>query len=197
MGLFSRKDISKLKDEELIQQYKKSGKTELVGELFKRYTHLVLGCCMKYLKNEADARDMVMQIFEKLMVDLKDHEVGYFKGWLFTVSRNACLMELRKRKTKNQHTENYLADVKNDVETGEDQHLDFEDNGVDQIDALEGAIAQLNEAQKTCIELFYLKKHSYAEVADLTGYSLKQVKSYLQNGKRNLRILMTNGNSSG
>ena len=196
------RDLRQPADEELAARYRESGDTALIGELFKRYTHLVLGLCMKYLKNESDARDMVMQIFEKLIVDLREHEVEHFKGWLYTVSRNACLMELRRRKTHLQKVEEYRQAERSGMENGQLSHPEYE-GGIEgwidgeaggreaRLDALEGALARLNDQQKTCIELFYLRKHSYQEVADATGYTLKQVKSYLQNGKRNLRIILS------
>lgn len=158
--------------------------------LFKRYTTLVLGLAMKYMKNEADARDMVMQVFEKLLVELKTAEIDYFKGWLFTVSRNVCLMELRKRKSLREKEEAFKVSAASDVELAPVWHLDTETSQNGQLDALHQAIAQLNSDQRSCIELFYLQKQSYAQVAEQTGFSMKQVKSYLQNGKRKLRILM-------
>jgi len=56
---------------------------------------------------------------------------------------------------------------------------------------LPNAISNLNTEQRLCINLFYLKEKCYEEISMQTGYSLKQVKSYIQNGKRNLKIYLS------
>ena len=215
MGLFAKKfnagTSADLADEVLVVRYRETGDKNLVGELFKRYTYPVIGVAYKYLQDRDDARDLVMQVFEKLLVDLREHEVADFKPWLFAVVRNAALMELRSRKSIRNREEGYwmhvAAEGESDgddfVESQQDWHLSFQGNGlqtsIDPASHLENAILQLNDAQKRCVELFYLQKKSYQEVADSTGFSLKQVKSHLQNGKRNLRLILeqTMGNSSG
>jgi RNA polymerase sigma-70 factor (ECF subfamily) len=57
-------------------------------------------------------------------------------------------------------------------------------------DLLEEAIQELSEEQKLCVNLFYLQKKSYQQITDRTGFTLMQVKSYIQNGKRNLKIIL-------
>ena len=52
------------------------------------------------------------------------------------------------------------------------------------------SLEELNPEQKQCLILFYLEKKSYQEISENTGFSLMQVKSYIQNGKRNLKILL-------
>jgi RNA polymerase sigma factor (sigma-70 family) len=187
--LFRQKNISNQPDAELIAQYRKSNNTKLVGELFNRYAHLVYGVCLKYLKKPADAEDAAMKIFEKLLEDLKNHEVQNFQSWLHIVSKNHCLMDLRKRANSSptvdfESASYHITDVSNveEVELKEEQ-----------LNGLEKAIHQLNEEQKNCIELFYLQEKCYQEVAEITGYTIKQVKSYIQNGKRNLKLIL-NGN---
>lgn len=189
-----KRHINELSDDELVQKYKKSGEADYVGELFERYTHMVYLVCMKYLKNPMDSEDMSMVIFEKLMKDLPKYEVRNFKYWLHTVSKNQCLVFLDKQKRIRHKEDNYQ---------GMQQALMENDHGFDHIDEkelqltnLEEAITLLNQEQKECIELFYLKKKSYVEVAELTGYELKKVKSYIQNGKRNLKKHLENMTSS-
>jgi RNA polymerase sigma-70 factor (ECF subfamily) len=186
-------DYSELPDNELIHYYRSSGSTEPVGYLFTRYSHLVYGVCLKYLKNESDAQDAVMDIFEKLMEDLKNHEVKNFKSWLYSVSKNFCLMELRKVKPVSRVNDHSLEKFSEEFMDSElVLHLDNKYQTDDKIEKVQQAIKQLNHEQKWCIELLYLHQKSYKEVSDITGYSMKQVKSYIQNGKRNLKnILMT------
>jgi RNA polymerase sigma factor (sigma-70 family) len=172
-------------DNELINSYSKTGENFLVGILYERYGHLVLGLCIKYLKNKDEAREAVLQIFERLLGDLKKHKVEYFKSWLYTYSKNFCLMELRKRQSA----------LKKELELKENAHLvmDFSDPAhleekEKQLALMEQALSQLNADQKTCIDLFYLRNKSYNEIVQITGYSNNDVKSYIQNGKRNLKL---------
>ena len=177
----------------LIDQYKSGGDKTLVGELFKRYTHLVFGVCMKYLKDEDESKDAVMQIFEKLMDSLKEHEVHNFKSWLHVTTRNHCLMQLRANK-KMQKTSFDNKDVGESMEnTYQLHHIDEEDKEAD-LQAMEKAISFLQNEQRQCIELFYLQEKSYRQIVDITGFELKKVKSYIQNGKRNLKIALQKQN---
>ena len=141
---------------------------------------------MKYLKDEESSKDAVMQIFEKLFVDLHKHEVGNFKSWLHSVTRNYCLHIIRDSKYQNQK----LKDFSNSEEEVMENQLFLYQDSVnvleDRVADLERELGNLSKEQRVCVELFYLKDKSYQEIADETGYSLNQVKSYIQNGKRNL-----------
>ncbi|MCX6234593.1 MAG: sigma-70 family RNA polymerase sigma factor [Bacteroidetes bacterium] len=185
--LFSKKNTLPETDSDLIARFRSSNNPHIIGELFNRYTHLVFGVCMKYLKDEEEAKDAVMQIFENLFKDLNVHNVENFKSWLHTVTKNYCLMELRKARAEAISFENLPDEF---MESADVEHLD----GVPDIieDKMMEAVKHLNEEQKTCIELFYLHKKSYIEITQITGYSLKQVKSHVQNGKRNLKIILSN-----
>ncbi|MEL6256624.1 MAG: sigma-70 family RNA polymerase sigma factor [Bacteroidota bacterium] len=189
-----KKHIKALSDDELVQGYKDSGEAEYVGELFERYTHMVYLVCMKYLKDPMEAEDMSMVIFEKLMKDLPKYEVRNFKYWLHTVSKNQCLVFLDKQKRKRHKEDNYQDMQQGIVENGVE--FDLIDEKEIQLTNLEEAITRLNEGQQECIKLFYLQKKSYVEVAEMTGYDLKKVKSYIQNGKRNLKKHLENMTSS-
>lgn len=180
----SYKDLS---DSELLASYKKSGDKIFVGILYKRYSHLVFGLCMKYLKDEDEAQDAVLNIFTKLFDDLLKHNIEYFKSWLYTFTKNHCLMNLRSAQTKLKRNLEYSADVKTFMETGEEMHQNANKREQEYV-ALEKALAELNEEQRACVELFYMKDKSYNEIAELTGYPVNSVKSYIQNGKRNLKI---------
>lgn len=180
------KDIGQLQDEQLLEEYRKSADKNLVGILFKRYSHLVLGLCLKYLKNEDEAKDAVVGIFEKLMKDLLSHEVQRFKPWLCTVSRNYCLMHLRKYKKQWQQEEDVDKVVHLDGEIGDEAARLKEV----ELSLLEDGIASLKDEQQRCVELFYLKQYSYEQVATETGMTAKSVKSNIQNGKRNLRLFL-------
>lgn len=190
----AKKNLSGLSDEELIKKFLESGDKHFFGVLFQRYTHLVFGACMKYLKNKDESEDAVMDIFEKLMSELKSHEVHNFKGWLYTVSRNHCLMKIRKEKQmKMTHDSEKIDGLV--VEMPAPMHLSNKMEKEIELNNLEHAMTRLSEEQRICVELFYLQQKCYTEVAAITKYSLNEVKSYIQNGKRNLKnyLIAING----
>ena len=174
-------------DLELVALYKSSNDKLYVGELYKRYTHLVLGMCIQYYKDKELAKDAVIQIFEKLFEELQKREVENFKAWLSFVVRNYCISELRKLKTQQERISDYQYLNTQDKEETE---IDSKEKLL-QIEKLEHALNELNPFQKKCIELFYYKNMSYTEIVAITGYSANEVKSYIQNGKRNLKTLLT------
>jgi RNA polymerase sigma-70 factor (ECF subfamily) len=171
-------------DVELLNLYYADHNQEWMGILLERYTLLLLGVCMKYLKDENEARDCVQQIFLKVLTEVGKYKIEFFKSWLYMVAKNHCLMRLRAKGAKNiKELNDHDA-----VFTGTDEH-DLISNEKT-YDLLENALDELSEEQKQCVILFYLKKNSYHQIAEKTGYNLMQVKSYIQNGKRNLKILI-------
>lgn len=177
-----------LPDIELIELYKKSKDKAFIGELYTRYTGFTFSVCMKYLKNSDDCHDAVMQIFEKLFDSLLVHEVQNFKPWLYSVAKFQCLHILRDKQSKKEfilepEKFSYLH-MENDTEMYLDEKIRLEEN----IEILEQQISGLSEEQRICVELFYVKDKCYKEIVDETGFTLNQVKSYIQNGKRNLQM---------
>lgn len=174
-------------DAELLQNFYKDHDNKWLGILLPRYTLLLLGVCMKYLKNEEDARDCVQQIFLKVINELRKYEVEYFKSWIYMIAKNHCLMKLRDHKNVTVELREH-ATVAANAETDKKQYIEKDEL----LQRMESALNKLNPDQKLCVKLFYLQKKSYSEVAEITGFSMMQVKSYLQNGKRNLKLLMEN-----
>ncbi len=180
-----------LSDEELVHRYRNSHDLIYIGELYVRYTHLVYGVCLKYFHNDADAQDAVMQIFEKLIKELKKHHIESFKPWLHTVVKNHCMMEFRKEATTSKKEAELKKTIKDTVESPDTDHLDNEDDKEIMVLYLSTGMDSLKEEQRTCVEMFYLRDMSYQQIADETGYSMNEVKSYIQNGKRNLKNYIT------
>lgn len=179
-----------MSDAELIERYRYSYDNAYIGELFQRYSHMLFGVCLKYTKNEQEAKDMVMDVFEKVLTDLKRHQVENFRTWIYTVAKNQCLMAYRKEKRVEERHEAYINLSKEIMESDLPAHLNGESE--EETDRkLNVAIESLNTEQKECIRLFYFEKKSYEEIESQTGYTFKQVKSYLQNGKRNLKIQLS------
>jgi RNA polymerase sigma-70 factor (ECF subfamily) len=171
-------------DSELLEKFYSDRNNDWLGILLQRYTLLLLGVCMKYLKNEEDAKDAVQQIFLKAINELNKYKVSYFKSWIYMIAKNYCLMKLRdKGKTHleiNDHAITADEPVEIDVLLEKD----------DLLNKMNEVLKQLNKEQQQCLTLFYLEKKSYTEVASITGYHIMSVKSHIQNGKRNLRLLM-------
>jgi RNA polymerase sigma factor (sigma-70 family) len=175
-----------LTDQELLENFYSDGNNQWLGALLPRYTLLLLGVCMKYLKNEEEAKDCVQHIFLKAITELPKYRVEYFKAWMYMVARNHCLMRLRSRQGKMpvEIREQHLSTIGDEYERQDHVAKDL------LLQDMEIALEQLNPEQKQCITLFYLEKKSYQEIAAETGYTLLQVKSYIQNGKRNLKIML-------
>jgi RNA polymerase sigma factor (sigma-70 family) len=179
-----------LTDLELLQLYQLNGDTVIIGLLYKRHITMALGVANKYLKPEDDAKDAVMQVFEQLIQNIKFHKIENFKSWLYSVIKNFCLMKLRKEKNLTLVREEEGKNIFSVMEKEQLLHQDDIKLKESNLTNLEMSIATLNEEQKRCIELFYLQQKSYAEVVEITGYSLNNVKSFIQNGKRNLKLKM-------
>ncbi len=184
MGWFNKKHKADTTDDEaLLQQYRQTGDLTVLGRLYKPYMPLVFGVCLKYLQDEEQSKDAVMQIFEELVVKASRHDIKQFKSWLYVLSRNFCLMQLRaKKKTEVISMDEFmeLPFVLHHEEVSNEQSLT----------ALEKCMQTLSAEQQRSVELFYIREKCYKEVAELTGYSLNEVKSYIQNGKRNLKICL-------
>lgn len=180
-------EINTLTDQELLQRYKADGNSEWIGVLFDRYALLLLGMCMKYLKNEEDARDAVQQIFLKVLSDVHKHEVQFFRAWIYQVAKNYCLMQLRQQHLK--HKEEITDNTIGKMVAEEDDKRAHQEKDI-LLENMEQAMVSLNADQRICLELFYLHKKSYQQIADETGFNLMQVKSHIQNGKRNLKIIL-------
>lgn len=170
-------------DNELLEKFYSDHDNQWLGIVLQRYTLLLLGVCMKYLKNEEEAKDAVQQIFLKAITELGKYKVIYIKSWLYMVARNYCLMKLRDKNVF------ISVEEKTQLAAAENDRKEIADKEAT-LTLLENSLEELNPEQKTCVTLFYLHKKSYQEIVDTTGFSLLQVKSYIQNGKRNLKILV-------
>jgi RNA polymerase sigma-70 factor (ECF subfamily) len=174
-----------LTDSQLLENYYSGKDQQWIGILLERYTLLLLGVCMKYIKNEEEAKDCVQQIFLKVLTEVAKYRIEFFKSWLYMVAKNHCLMKLRnKHGHKTGELNEEIAEIK-----AENNHWDSLSNE-QTYSLLDEAINELNNEQRLCIDLFYLQKNSYQQVAGKTGYSAMQVKSFIQNGKRNLRLIL-------
>jgi RNA polymerase sigma-70 factor (ECF subfamily) len=187
MWLFKKRDFAT--DEELALNYYNTGDKELVGLLFEKHVKTVFGVCLFYFRDKDIAKDAVMQIFEKLITELKKTEVKNFKGWLSFVVRNYCISEIRKNKNKYKFPESYLDfELKESSAEEEEKILGVSDD--EMVEYIQACLFELKQNQRVCVELFYLKSQSYQQIVDKTNFSLNEVKSFIQNGKRNLKLLI-------
>jgi len=172
-------------DQELLERFYADRDNQWLGILLERYTLLLLGVCMKYLKNEELARDSVQQIFLKAITELQKYKVEYFKSWIYMVAKNHCLMQLRDKPGKN--TIEVRDSMPAEASEPDKESLLLNEKTYEYMDE---ALNELNADQQLCVTLFYMEKKSYQQIADQTGYSMMQVKSHIQNGKRNMRLLI-------
>lgn len=187
MWLFNKK-VNKT-DEDLISAYKQSGNKKIFADLFKNHVNTIYGTCLFYLQDTDEAKDAVMNIFEKLMADLKQNEIKNFKGWLSFVVRNHCISVIRKKNTVFKNTKSYydfeykdaFLETEFKIESVDDEKM---------LQHLQECLPKLKPEQQKCIELFYLKDLSYQQINQLTGYEINEVKSYIQNGKRKLKLMI-------
>jgi RNA polymerase sigma factor (sigma-70 family) len=183
--MFSLRKSTSLSDAELLSQFKSTFNLVPLSDLFMRYSALVYGVCLKYLKDRDEAKDMVMQVYEKLPSKLKNHEVLNFKSWLYTTTRNECLMHLRSQKSRiKEKIDPFI------MESELIMHLEEEPQTEPNLAKLEGCIEELAAEQKDCVRLFFIQEKCYKEISEATGFEMSKVKSYIQNGKRNLKICM-------
>lgn len=183
------KDISNstLPDSALLLLYKKDGDLATLGQLYQRYMELVYGVCLKYFKEPERSKDAVMQIFEELIVKLKKHEIENFRSWLHQVAKNYCLMQLRT--PRNLKTVEIPASL---MQSDEHVHLNGVLDKEENFQRLEFCLASLTEDQRRAVTLFYMEGKCYNEIVQLMGQEWNQVRSFIQNGRRNLKICMDN-----
>lgn len=172
-------------DSELVEQFKSSGDLKILACLYQRYMEMLYGVCLKYLKDRELAKDAVMAVFEELVLKLPRHNIDYFRGWLYALAKNYCLMQLRSAKN--------LRPLEFDPErmqTGEELHLPGELDREFELKNMSECLETLSAEQKIAVELFYLKGKCYKEIAMHTGLEWNRIRSHIQNGRRNLKICM-------
>lgn len=180
------KVIKNLRDEELILQFCANKDSDAFAILYQRYSHLVYGVNLKYLKHEEDAKDATTQVFEKLIAEICRHDIQLFKAWLYRVAKNHCLMNLRNRR----HETKLVGEFDElNMEFVDNMHLAIEKEKM--LSRMEDAMKELGIEQQQCIYYFYIDKMTYSEIMNKTGFTFMQVKSFIQNGKRNLKQKLT------
>lgn len=182
----NKENKDNISDQELLDRFYATKDNQWLGILLQRYTLLLLGVSMKYLKNEEESKDAVQQIFLKAITELQKYQVTYIKSWLYMIAKNYCLMKLRDKTGRNtQEITDGTPPISsldiNKAELAEKEEM---------LSLVESSMNELNAEQKTCVTLFYLQKNTYNEVSEKTGFNLMQVKSFIQNGKRNLKLLV-------
>jgi RNA polymerase sigma factor (sigma-70 family) len=174
-----------IEDKELLNRFYSDGNNQWLGILLQRYTLLLYGVCNKYLKDEEEAKDAVQQIFLKVITEVQKYKVDYFKSWLYMVAKNLCLMKIREKHGR------VPLEISDKFAAAEDGFSKTDLLKKDQtLSLIEEGLKELNAEQKLCLTLFYLQKQTYQQITDFTGFNLLQVKSYIQNGKRNLKLIV-------
>ncbi len=185
MSFLKKIPADSLTDAELILRYKKTEDLEILGQLYQKYMDLVYGVCLKYFKESERSKDAVMQIFEELVIKLKKHEVENFKSWLYQLTKNHCLMQLRT--PRNLKTVDIPESI---MQSEENVHLDGMLDKEENLQRLEYCLTTLTDEQRKAVQLFYLEGKCYNEIVALMGQEWNQVRSFIQNGRRNLKLCM-------
>jgi RNA polymerase sigma factor (sigma-70 family) len=193
LKIFSGKSTDSLSEQERLRQYRRTGDIKLLGAVFEPYLEMLYAVCYKYLRAEDESKDAVMQIFEKLVIDLRNHEIDHFKNWLHSVARNHCLMQLRSR--------HVFITLEGDIdkEGNGPPYSETLDSAIQldhQLTSLEKCLEALVAEQRVSVEMFYKQEKCYREISAETGFELSKVKSYIQNGKRNLKLCMDRNGSN-
>lgn len=177
-------------DEDLLKHYKQSGDKELFSQLFKNHVKSIYGTCLFYFHDKDEAQDATMQLFEKLLNTIHTQNIVNFKGWLSFVVRNHCISIIRKNKSHQKNIQSYyeFEYAEANLEEEEKTHSVTDET---MLMNLELCLLKLKNPQQICLTLFYLQNKSYQAIADETSYSLNEIKSYIQNGKRNLKLLLS------
>lgn len=181
-------DKTPLSDTELLDRYRRTDNIAYLGELYGRYAALVYGVALKYLRNSPDAEDAVMELFELLPGKVRRSEIREFRTWLYSVIRNHSLGLLRR--AGRMPTAELVREPGEEAEIA--RLLNAEQSDDARIAALEQCLERLPDPQRRSIRLFFWERKSYADIADITSWHLKSIKSYIQNGKRNLRLCLEN-----
>lgn len=177
--------LAHIEDKELLNKFYSDGNNQWLGILLERYTLLLFGVCMKYLKDEEEAKDAVQQIFLKVITEVQKYKVDYFKSWLYMIAKNLCLMKIREKHGR------VPVEISDKIAATEEAYTKTELLEKDQtLSLIEEGLNELSAEQKLCVTLFYLQKKTYQQITDFTGFNLLQVKSYIQNGKRNLKLIV-------
>lgn len=192
MAFLKNIPTNELPDKELVNLFRTSGNMDVLAVLFQRYMDLLYGVCLKYLKQPETAKDGVMQIFEELVTKLPKHEVDNFKSWLYTLAKNHCLMQLRT--PKNLKTTEFKPES---MQLEEEVHLNGIQLKEENLQKMERCLQTLSIEQKKAVELFYLQNKCYKEIAEATGIEWNKIRSFIQNGRRNLKICMEKGEEVG
>ena len=185
MALLKTISQTSLSDDELVQLYQQYHQQDVLAKLYLRYSDLLYGTCVKYLKDQELAKDAVMNIYQEVLLKLKTHQVENFKSWLYVFAKNHCLMQLRK--DKKMTTVEFQPEL---MQSEENLHLDGVMEREQEFDRLGNCMKQLQEEQRISVQLFYLESKCYNEISEITGYEWNKVRSLIQNGKRNLKICM-------
>ncbi|MGB3107657.1 RNA polymerase sigma factor [Sphingobacterium siyangense] len=185
MFAFKSSKIDTAQDHELLLHYQESKDLQVLGDLYQRHTEMVYYVCLRYLQDSELSKDAVMNIFEELIYKVNKQEIKDFPRWLYVLSKNHCLMYLRSQKNKTQISSDEFVKFPGDMHQYEQY-----DEKEEQLTAMEGCLGKLPDKQQQSVRLFFLEEKCYKEISESTGYSLNEVKSYIQNGKRNLKNCM-------
>ena len=171
----------------------KQGDTEAFTELVEKYKQPVINLIFRTLRDAAEAEDLAQNVFVQVYKSADRYRIAAkFSTWLFTIARNLCLNEIRRR---SRHPADSIDATHPDQD---DQPLQqFEDKKTfappekllqgELEQKIEEALAELPENQRTALLLCRQDELSYEEIAEVLGCSLSATKSLIHRGRETLK----------
>jgi RNA polymerase sigma-70 factor (ECF subfamily) len=171
----------------------KRGDRAAFVELVEKYKQPVMNLVYRTLHDATEAEDLAQIVFLQVYKSAKRYESrAKFSTWLFTIARNLCLNEIRRR---SRHPADSLEEAHAEHEDQPRQQFEDQDNVLPPEQLLHGELAQkieealagLPENQRTAILLCRQEELSYEEIAEILGCSLSATKSLIHRGRETLK----------
>lgn len=174
----------KTQDEKHIIKQVQKGDVALYAVLVDKYKHMVFTLAMQIVKSEADAEEVAQDAFYKAYKSLGNFEGrSSFSTWIYRIAYREAISKLRKRHNKETHYEHEHENPKyNTADDKENQPLEQEDRSR----YLKMALTRMKGEEATILTLFYYEEKKVAEIAEITGLTVSNVKVILHRGRQNL-----------
>jgi RNA polymerase sigma-70 factor (ECF subfamily) len=171
----------------------KRGDRVAFAELVEKYRQPVMNLVYRTLRDEAEAEDLAQNVFLQVYKSRSRYKrTAKFSTWLFTIARNLCLNELRRR---SRHPAESLEETHGEHEGQPQRQYEDKKNFLPTETLLHSelaqkigeALAELPENQRTAILLCRQEDLSYEEIAKILGCSLSATKSLIHRGREVLK----------
>lgn len=178
--MFRSNAIRDRSETELVTELLARRDGRIFEELYRRSRRKIFGVCFNLLGEAAAAEDACHDAYIRAWEKLDSLRGSDFTAWVRRIAANRCYDELRRRRP-DELDENH-------PEPATDHRIDRSVIARQELDRAIDVIASLEEHQRRVFLLRHIDHHSYEEISEATGFDAKQVKSYLQNARRNFHL---------